>query len=654
MSNESDENRTPLPREARLEAELVEANANMAAIVSVLRVVSEARTFGEALQAALDAVRREFGWAYGSYWSFDRDARVLRFAVDSGEINEEFRLVTMTSTFAEGVGFNGRTLKLRDLFFVEDIGDMSDCARAPVARRMGVKSGVCFPIVIRDQIIGTMDFFAMHTLKLGEARKEALRNVARLVSGAITRLEDAEQARERAENIAAVNRVLAKLADAATVRDAIQTALDAVRTEFEWQYGSYWSRSREAGVLEFAHQSGTMNEEFRNVTMTSTFAEGVGLNGRAWQRRDLFFVKDVGDMVDCSRAPVAKRQGVKSGVCFPIILGNEVVGTMDFFVMQTVELTAERMEALRNVARLVSVALDRIERIERERRHAQEFQIAMAKLSAGLSSVSSEIARMTATQASVSQNHAAAIAELSTAMTELRVMAIQSMDKAQMVIDSSDRALRGAADGRAAVDGAVRGMEEIRENVRLLAEKIGWLSQQSEQVGEIITSVAEIADQSRLLALNAAMEAARAGEHGRGFSVVATEIRNLASQSKESTIQIRKILGDIRRAIQAAVATMEEGSKKADAGMARAAQAGERIEALNGFITEALDVARVIATAARAQGVGVAQAAEAIRIINDDSTSVLQNLPRAEATVATLNATVGDITTLVQRLGIQN
>lgn len=634
-----------------LEAQLDEAHANTAAIISVLNVLTAATNFREAIESVLEAVRREFGWSYGSYWTLDRERRELRFAHDSGDVSDAFRNVTMTSTFAEGVGLNGRTWRQRDLFFVEDIGELSDCARAPVAREMGVKSGVCFPIVVLGEVIGTMDFFVMHTLHLTVGRREALRNVGRLVSAAITRLRATENALETAQNTAAINRILSVLAETNSREEALHVTLETVRREFGWDYGSYWVRDQQAELLRFALDSGAMNEEFRQITHQSKFAEGVGFNGRTWRQRDLLFVKDIGAMEDCSRAPAAKRFGIQSGVCFPILVDGVVWGTMDFFVKRSLELSEGRIDALRNVGLLLSGALDRIARVERERRIASEFQVAMAKLSAGLTSASHEIARMSTAQSTASQNQATAIAELTTAMAQLRHMAVQSMDKAQVVIDLSDRALSGAAEGRSVVDGTVRAMNEIRDKVKQIEARIDILGNQNQQIGEIIASVAEIAEQSRLLALNAAMEAARAGDHGRGFSVVANEIRNLAGQSKDATVQVRRILGEIRRATDAAAAAMHEGSSKVDDGVFLAKRAGERIEALNQFIVETVESARVIATSARHQGAGVAEAAEAIRVINNDSASVVENTQRSVAAVAALNTTVGDVATLVHRFG---
>src|SRR4051795_9573994 len=123
-------------------------------------------------------------------------------------------------------------------------------------------------------------------------------------------------------------------------------------------------------------------------------------------------------------------------------------------------------------------------------------------------------------------------------------------------------------------------MGTIREQVQSIADNILALSEQSQQIGEIIATVNDLADQSNLLALNAAIEAARAGEHGKGFAVVAAEIRSLAEQSKEATAQVRRLLGDIQRATNATVLATEEGTKGVEHGAQLIGQAGETIDEL--------------------------------------------------------------------------
>lgn len=124
---------------------LEEARQNARAVLAVVSNVSKAKTAQEAIRSALDAIRAAFTWGYGSYWMLDKEENVLRFNAESGTVNEEFRRVTLESKFAEGVGLSGRAWKARDLYFTADVGQMTDCSRAPVAQRAGVKSGVCSP-----------------------------------------------------------------------------------------------------------------------------------------------------------------------------------------------------------------------------------------------------------------------------------------------------------------------------------------------------------------------------------------------------------------------------------------------------------------------------------------------------------------------------
>jgi hypothetical protein len=121
-------------------------------------------------------------------------------------------------------------------------------------------------------------------------------------------------------------------------------------------------------------------EEFRTVTLTAGFAEGVGLSGRTWRARDLYFVRDIGEMTDCVRAPAAQRAGVRSGVCFPPIVAGRVIGTMDFFTTGTIDLSDSRSSALRNVQQLVSQRLDVLRRTEESAATSRELLDTVSRL----------------------------------------------------------------------------------------------------------------------------------------------------------------------------------------------------------------------------------------------------------------------------------
>ncbi|TKJ23467.1 GAF domain-containing protein [Blastococcus sp. CCUG 61487] len=361
--------RTPVPEPVDAAAE---ARANAAAVTAVVTVLAEAATSTEAITGVLDLVRERFGWAYGSYWRVEDD-RALHFVQESGDAGPAFREVTRTASFREGVGLSGRAWRSRDLVFVPDIGRVTDCVRAPVAQRVGVRSGVCFPLLEDGQVTGTMDFFTTETLHPSAQRLETLRAIGRLVSQALERVLVAERQAEAAQDMAAVNQVLRLVSTAPSREAALSGALDTIREGFGWAYGSYWAVSDEDRTLRFVQESGTAGQEFREVTLAASFAEGVGLSGRAWRRRDLVFVEDLAQVTDCVRAPAARRAGVKSGVCLPIVVGGEVVGTMDFFATTTLTLSPGREDALRNTAFLLGQAMERFAAADRLERAGREL-----------------------------------------------------------------------------------------------------------------------------------------------------------------------------------------------------------------------------------------------------------------------------------------
>jgi transcriptional regulator with GAF, ATPase, and Fis domain len=210
-----------------------------------------------------------------------------------------------------------------------------------------------------------MDFFSTETLAPSEERLETLRSVAVLVSQACERIADAERQRHAEQDLATVNHILRAVSAATSSAQALEVALDGIRTGFGWAYGSFWTVDEAAGVLRFGRESGDAGAEFRSVTLSATFERGVGLAGRTWADEDLVFVPDLGQVTDCVRAPAAQRVGVRSGVCLPVLVNGRIVGTMDFFATTTLELSRSREEALRNTAFLLGQALERAEAARR-------------------------------------------------------------------------------------------------------------------------------------------------------------------------------------------------------------------------------------------------------------------------------------------------
>jgi len=254
-----------------------------------------------------------------------------------------------------------------------------------------------------------------------------------------------------------------------------------------------------------------------------------------------------------------------------------------------------------------------------------------------LASTSAQIMAATTQVATGTAETATAISETSTTVEEVQQASKQSAQKAKNVADSAQRVVLVFQNGQKAVEETIIGMNRIREQMDSIAQSVVRLSEQSQSIGDIISSVTDIADQSNLLAVNAAIEAAKAGEQGRGFAVVAQEIKYLASQSKQATLQVRNILNDVQKATGAAVMATEQGSKAVEAGLKQSTQAGEAIKSLAESSNEAVQASLQIVASAQQQVVGMDQIGVAMHNINQAGAETAVSMIQAEKSAKSLH-----------------
>jgi methyl-accepting chemotaxis protein len=254
-----------------------------------------------------------------------------------------------------------------------------------------------------------------------------------------------------------------------------------------------------------------------------------------------------------------------------------------------------------------------------------------------LGSTASEIVASTSQLATSASESAAAVSETTTTVEEVRQTAQVASQKAKNVSDSAQKAAQSSQRGRKSTEDVGAGMNRIRQQMDAIAASMVRLSEQSQAIGQIMASVEDLAAQSNLLAVNAAIEAAKAGEHGKGFGVVAQEVKSLAEQSRQATNQVRTILGDIQKATTTAVMATEQGSKAVEAGTRQTEVAGESIQALAASVNEAAQAATQIAASSQQQLVGVDQVAGAMESIKQASTQNVASAKQLESAARNLN-----------------
>jgi methyl-accepting chemotaxis protein len=245
------------------------------------------------------------------------------------------------------------------------------------------------------------------------------------------------------------------------------------------------------------------------------------------------------------------------------------------------------------------------------------------------SSVSEISASLTQLTEQASQT-ASAVAETGATVEQVKQTSMLSNTKAKQVAETAQRMLETSQNGAEAAERAQQEIDQARRQMELIAESIVKLSEQGQMIREIIASVDDLAEQSNLLAVNAAVEAAKAGEQGRGFAVVAQEIKNLAEQSKRATARVRAILGEIQGATSAAVMATEQGTKAVERGVTEATKAGEAVRELTRSISQAAQAARQIAASSMQQFAGVDQVTAAMESIKDASSMTADSCRQLE------------------------
>ncbi|MBW7956348.1 MAG: type IV pili methyl-accepting chemotaxis transducer N-terminal domain-containing protein [Deltaproteobacteria bacterium] len=278
----------------------------------------------------------------------------------------------------------------------------------------------------------------------------------------------------------------------------------------------------------------------------------------------------------------------------------------------------------------------------------------IAETSSHLASASEELSVSAAQMSEGAGRQSSQTTQVATAMEEMNATVIEVARNSQQVSESAKAAQEIALEGGSIVSNAISAMMEVARATRATSDTIKSLDRSSEDIGTIISVINDIADQTNLLALNAAIEAARAGEQGRGFAVVADEVRKLAERTTKATKEISGMISAIQGETGKAVSAMSDGSKKVENGVSLANSAGSALKQIVTGVENVTDRIAHIATSAEEQSSTadeIARNMDSIAEVARSNAYAIEEVTKATNEMARL---AGDLNELVSHFRVSS
>ncbi len=283
---------------------------------------------------------------------------------------------------------------------------------------------------------------------------------------------------------------------------------------------------------------------------------------------------------------------------------------------------------------------------------ADSLQKAMTDVNEAVQSTAaaaSQISSSTEELAAGSQEQSSQTTDIASAIEQMSKTIIETTKNTGIAADTARLAGSKAVEGGNVIKSTIAGMDKIASVVKKSADTVFALGKNSDKIGEIVQVIDDIADQTNLLALNAAIEAARAGEQGRGFAVVADEVRKLAERTTKATKEIASMIKQIQQDTADAVSSMQEGTREVEQGKILVNKSGQVLKEIIDGNERLTDIVIQVATASEQQSVTAEQISrniESISSITQESTSGIQQIAKAAENLGFLTSNLQDLVNL--------
>jgi len=254
-----------------------------------------------------------------------------------------------------------------------------------------------------------------------------------------------------------------------------------------------------------------------------------------------------------------------------------------------------------------------------------------------IASSSSQIAVTVEQQERIASQQLYAVDRTATTMDELGESSKACASQAEAAAFGAAQALKLTAGGSQAVDNTLKEMATLTENVGAIQKQILRLSEQTDRIGNISSLVSDLANQTNMLAINAAVEAVRAGESGKGFAVVASEIRKLADRSKESASKINALVADIQKAINSTTMVTDDATKTVKNGVKIARKAADAFAGVAEAIARIVLNSKQISFTARNQAIAIEDVVEAVNSLNLAAQETATGISQVKLGISQLN-----------------